>query len=174
MPLIRNGALVADGWVAVDDAAAVPDGEHAVVSFARWQAERETFAARNARIGVRLANSDDVHALAEDIDRIGLIALEFPRFNDGRAYSQARLLRERLGFTGELRATGQVLRDQYLFMRRCGFDAFEVPEGTAVEAFRKSEAMITRFYQPATDDVTTIGALRAGGAPRAPVARTAS
>lgn len=174
MPLIRNGALVADGWVAVGDDAAVPDGEHAVVSFARWQAEREAFAARNARIGVRLANTDDIQALAEDIQRIGLIVLEFPKFGDGRAYSQARLLRERLGFTGELRATGDVLRDQYLFMRRCGFDAFEVPEGTAVEAFRRSEAMISRFYQPASDDTTTIGMLRAGGVPRAPVARAAS
>jgi uncharacterized protein (DUF934 family) len=174
MPLIRNGALVADGWVAVADGEAVPDGEHAIVGFARWQAERDAFAGRNARIGIRLANTDDVQALAEDIARIGLIALEFPKFNDGRAYSQARLLRERLGFTGELRATGQVLRDQYPFMRRCGFDAFEVSEGTTVEAFRKSEAMITRCYQPAGDDAPTIGSLRAGGAPRAPVARTAS
>ena len=80
----------------------------------------------------------------------------------------------RLGFDGELRATGQVLCDQYLFMRRCGFDAFEVPAGTPVEAFRRAEATITRFYQPATDDATPIGTLRAGGAVRPRAARTAS
>ncbi|MHA1154101.1 MAG: DUF934 domain-containing protein, partial [Alphaproteobacteria bacterium] len=83
--------------------------------------------------------------------RFQVIALEFPSFGDGRAYSYARLLRERHGYRGELRAVGNVLRDQALFMRRCGFDAFEVAEGTAVAGWREALGEISVFYQPTED-----------------------
>ena len=89
-----------------------------------------------------------------------MVALEFPKFRDGRAYSTARLLRERYGFAGELRAVGDVLRDQFLFMHRCGFDAFEVADEQAVAAWRKAIAEFTVFYQTATDGRAPAGALR--------------
>jgi len=100
---------------------------------------------------VRLTNTDPVADLAPDLDRLELIVLEFPKFTDGRAYSQARLLRERYGYRGELRAAGNVLRDQLLFMQRCGFDAFELTQGQPVQAWVAATNEFTVFYQPAGD-----------------------
>ena len=91
-----------------------------------------------------------------------MIALEFPKFRDGRGYSWARLLRQRLGYKGEIRAVGDVLRDQWLFMSRCGIDAFDVKPGTRIEDFRAALAEQTVFYQPSSDRVTQ----RAGAAPQ--------
>ncbi len=93
-----------------------------------------------------------------------MIALEFPSFGDGRAYSYARLLRERHGYRGELRAVGNVLRDQALFMRRCGFDAFEVAEGTGIAGWREALGEISVFYQPTEDGRPATPALRNQGA----------
>jgi len=85
------------------------------------------------------------------LDRLALVALVFPTFRDGRAYSQARLLRERYGYHGEMRATGQVLRDQFLFMTRAGFDAFEVKKPADAEAFAGTVQRYSVFYQPTGD-----------------------
>ena len=99
--------------------------------------------------------------------RFALIALEFAKFTDGRAYSYARLLRQRYGYEGELRAIGQVLRDQLLFMHRCGFDAFEVVKPDAVAAWRAALAEISLFYQRAADARPTVLGLRHGREPAA-------
>ncbi len=103
-------------------------------------------------IGVLWPNDRNVAELAPYLDRLALVALVFPNFKDGRAYSQARLLRERHGFRGELRATGQVLRDQFLFLFRAGFDAFEVTKPADAGAFAEAVARYSVFYQPATDE----------------------
>jgi uncharacterized protein (DUF934 family) len=108
---------------------------------------------------VRLKSSELADAIAADAGRLALIALEFPAFRDGRAYSTARLLRERHGFKGELRAVGQVLRDQFLFMQRCGFDAFEVEEAQAA-AWQQAIGEFSVFYQPAADGRPTAVQLR--------------
>lgn len=151
MPLIREGALVEDPWTPVADDAALPPGP-AVVSLERWQAERETLVARNEPLGIRLKSSEAPEAIAADVGRFDLICLEFPKFQDGRAYSYARKLRQRHGFTGELRAVGNVLRDQFLFMRRCGFDSFEVKDTKAAESWQRAMDEISVTYQPAADD----------------------
>jgi len=160
MPLLKGGAVVDDAWVAVGDTDPLPVSP-VIVPFKRWQAEREALIARSTPIGVRVPNSQDVSALAPDIARFGTIVLEFPKFNDGRAYSQARVLRERMGYKGELRATGNVLRDQLLFMHRAGFDAFEVAKGDAVEAWKAALAEFSVFYQPTRDGRPDISRLRA-------------
>jgi uncharacterized protein (DUF934 family) len=160
MSLLKAGRLVEDTWTAVTDDAALPVAGPLLVSLARWEKDREALRARNGAIGVRLPNSAAVEAIAEDLDRIELIALHFPKFNDGRAFSQARQLRERHGFTGELRATGQVLRDQLMFMARCGFDAFEVAKGEPVEAWEAALAEFTVFYQPTGDGRAVASELR--------------
>lgn len=160
MSLLKGGRVSADAWVPIADDTALPSSGPVLVSLARWQNERETLRGRNAPVGVRLANSAAVDAIAADLDRLDLIALEFPKFNDGRAFSQARLLRERHGYAGELRATGQVLRDQLLFMARCGFDAFEIAKGEPVEAWERALAEFTVFYQPTGDGRAPAGALR--------------
>jgi uncharacterized protein (DUF934 family) len=125
--VIRNRAIVPDDWTALADDAALPASSASgpfIVSLARWQAEREALEACAAKIGLRLPNTADVLALWPQLADRPLLALEFPKFGDGRAYSQARLLRERLGFKGELRAVGEVQRDMMFYMLRTGFDAF--------------------------------------------------
>ena len=160
MSLLKRGRIAADPWIAVADDAEMPPGGCVLVSLARWQKDHAALRARNGEIGVRLPNSAVVETIAADLDRIALVALEFPKFNDGRAFSQARQLRERHGYLGELRATGQVLRDQLLFMARCGFDAFELAKGEPVAAWAQALAEFTVFYQPTADGRATAGALR--------------
>ena len=101
---------------------------------------------------VSLANTDPVEDLAPHLGRLRLIVLEFPRFSDGRAYSQARLLRGRMGYRGELRAAGAVLQDQVAFMLRCGFDSFESEQKGFGEALAKARTLFSVVYQPAEDD----------------------
>ncbi|GAB4392396.1 MAG: DUF934 domain-containing protein [Kiloniellaceae bacterium] len=164
MSLLKNGEIVADPWTALPEGAA-PEGD-VIVSLEQWQADRETLRAHNGRLGLRLKSDQSPADLAGDLDRFDLIALEFPRFGDGRAYSYARLLRERYGFTGELRAVGNVLRDQLLFMLRCGFDAFEIDGKAsgqdAVAAWQDAVTEIAVFYQPTGDGRRTASALRRG------------
>ncbi|MBI2977394.1 MAG: DUF934 domain-containing protein, partial [Rhodospirillales bacterium] len=121
MPLLKEGAFVADPWVTVADGADIPADVPVIVSQERWLERAKELAGRNAPIGVRLKSHQSPETIAEDLHRFSLVALEFPHFKDGRAYSYARLLRERYGFKGEIRAVGNVLRDQHLFMIRCGF-----------------------------------------------------
>ncbi|MBX3498496.1 MAG: DUF934 domain-containing protein [Alphaproteobacteria bacterium] len=160
MPLLKAGRLVEDPWRVVDDAAPLSASEPVIVSLARFQAERQTLLERWAPLGVKLRNSDAIDALAGVVNRFAVIALEFPKFSDGRAYSQARGLRERLGFAGELRATGDVLIDQALFMRRCGFDAYEIAEAARAPRFVEAFRTFSVFYQPAGDGSAPVAALR--------------
>jgi uncharacterized protein (DUF934 family) len=151
MPLIKGGRFVADPWCHLEDGDAVPPALPVTVSYKRWQAERALLLERAAPLGLRLPNDASAMALAADRDRLALIVLNFPRFTDGRAYSQARLIRGRLGYTGELRASGDVLRDQLLFMRRCGFDAFAVNARADAENWLRAFREIDVFYQPGED-----------------------
>lgn len=159
MPLIRHGRLADDPWTTVADGDPLPEGP-AIVTLARWQRDRDLLGERPAPLGILLKSDQSPTAIAEDLDRFAVIALEFPKFTDGRAYSSARLLRERYRYAGELRAVGNVLRDQLLFMHRCGFDAFEVARPDAVHAFARALAEVTVFYQPAADHRRSVLALR--------------
>ena len=107
-----------------------------------------------------LANTDRPEALAPDLARLKLIVLHFPKFTDGRAYSQARTLRGRLGYRGELRATGQVLRDQLPFLLRCGFDSFESDQPGFGPALARARTLFSVVYQGAEDDRTPAALLR--------------
>jgi len=118
---------------------------YVALPFAEWKTRPEWPA-------VSLANTDPVEDLAPHLARLRLIVLEFPKFSDGRAYSQARLLRGRLGYRGELRATGGVLQDQIAFMLRCGFDSFESEQPGFGEALAKARTLFSVVYQPAEDD----------------------
>lgn len=150
MPLIKDGVLVEDQWQSLGDEDDLPEGP-VVVSLNRWQTEREALEARNTPIGLRLQSDQTPALVADDLERFSVIALEFPKFNDGRAYSYARLLRERYGFKGELRAVGNVLRDQFLLMQRCGFDAFEVASEAAAAEWQRAISEISVTYQPGAD-----------------------
>jgi len=160
MPLFRETGIVEDPWQKLDDEAPVPADGMVLVSFARWREARAALLARGGPVGVALANTDPVEALASDTARLDLIVLNFPKFSDGRAYSQARLLRERLGYQGELRATGNVLQDQALFMLRCGFDSFESEQKGFGEALARARTLFSVVYQPAEDGHATAAQLR--------------
>jgi uncharacterized protein (DUF934 family) len=160
--------MVADPWLRLADDATVPVNGPVLVSFARWRAARPALLARRGPVGVVLANTDEVEELAPDVVRLDLIVLSFPKYTDGRAYSQARLLRGRYGYQGELRATGNVLRDQLPFMLRCGFDSFESDQAGISEALAHARTLFSVVYQPTEDGRTPISALRRQGqsAPR--------
>lgn len=160
MPLLKDGKLAEDHWTALAESAdAAPLGD-VIVTLEQWQAGGERLRGHNGRLGLRLKSDQSPAQVADDLGHFDLIALEFPRFGDGRAYSSARLLRERYGFKGELRAVGNILRDQLLFMLRCGFDAFEIDNPDAVEAWCEAVAEISLFYQPTGNSGPTLGVLR--------------
>ena len=148
--VIKGRRIVEDSWQHLADAAELPAGP-AIVSLARWKRERETLAARGEPVGVRLPNTADVAELAGDLPELAVVALEFPKFADGRAYSQARLLRERWRYRGEIRAVGDVLRDQLFFMARSGFDAFELRADRSLEDALTAFGEFSESYQPAVD-----------------------
>jgi len=123
MPLVKNGKTADDEFVHIADDAGIPGDGAILLSSARFLGDPEMLSRRAGKTGVVWPNNRDLDDLVPYLDRLAVVALVFPTFRDGRAYSQARLLRERYKYRGELRATGQVLRDQFLFMTRAGFDA---------------------------------------------------
>jgi uncharacterized protein (DUF934 family) len=149
MPLVKGGKIVDDPFAHVADGAELPQG-CVLVSAARFLEDPEALLKRG-KVGVIWPNSRDVDDLVPYLDRVAAVALVFPTFRDGRAYSQARLLRERYSYRGELRATGQVLRDQFVFMLRAGFDAFDVKKQADAEAFAQTVHRYSVFYQPTGD-----------------------
>jgi uncharacterized protein (DUF934 family) len=158
--LIKSGAYAQDVYASVADDAPLPEGP-VLVSLARFQKERNALLARNTPVGVRLQSNENPEALGADVNHFALIALEFPKFRDGRAFSWARILRTRLGYTGEIRAVGDFLYDQVNYQHRVGFDAWEVPDHFTVEMFNRALTEMTYVYQPSTDGRTTIRQLRA-------------
>ncbi len=160
--LIKSGAYAQDGFARVADDAALPDGA-VLVSLARFRKERDALLARNTPVGVTLQSSESPELLGEDVSRLSLVALDFPKFRDGRAFSWARMLRTRLGFTGEIRAVGDFLYDQVNYQHRVGFDAWEVPDHFTPEQFAQALREMTDVYQPSADGKKTIRELRAGG-----------
>jgi uncharacterized protein (DUF934 family) len=151
MPLVKGGKIIPDPFVQVADEAEVPGEGAILISTARFLEDAEALSRRLGRTGVSWPNNRDVDDLVPYLGRLAAVALVFPTFRDGRAYTQARLLRERHGFKGELRATGQVLRDQFVFMLRAGFDAFEVKKESDAEAFAATIKRYSVFYQPTGD-----------------------
>jgi uncharacterized protein (DUF934 family) len=151
MPLVKGGKIIADPMFHVADDAEIPVEGAILISATRFLENAEALSERNSKTGVIWPNSRDVDDLVPHLGHLAAVALVFPTFRDGRAYSQARLLRERHGFKGELRATGQVLRDQFVFMLRAGFDAFEVKKESDAEAFAATVKRYSVFYQPTGD-----------------------
>ena len=151
MQLIENGHPIEDRFTRVPAEEALPEGVPVLISADRFLGEAEALKSRQAPVGVIWPNNRPIGELEPYLGQISLVALVFPTFRDGRAYSQARLLRERYKFRAELRATGQVLRDQFVFMLRAGFDSFEVVKQADAEAFASTARRYTVFYQPTGD-----------------------
>ena len=131
MPLWKDGTFVEDTWQVVADDAPVPDDAPVVVSLKRWRDERAALAARNAPLGLLIAPGSVWTDIVADLPRFPVIVVTIPKYADGRAFSIARLLRERDGYTGEIRAIGDYIIDQVPFMMRVGIDAFETDDPIA-------------------------------------------
>lgn len=134
MALIKDRKLVPDPWQLLEGGAqgalpSMPAADNVIVPLAAWQALREQLVAREGGLGVWLAGEHDPGAIAEDLQHFQVVAVQFPSFTDGRGYSTGRLLRERYGWRGELRAIGDIQRDQLFYLARCGFDAFDLRAG---------------------------------------------
>ena len=160
MALIKNGELVASSFVDVGTAEAIPPTGAVIVSLEQWQAQRAALLARGTPLGIRLHSDQSPDLIAADLSHFALVSLEFPKFRDGRAYSYARLLRERYGFKGELRAVGDVMLEQLFFMLRTGFDAFELTSSDPLGDYRTALADFSVWYQPAADGRPTAMQLR--------------
>jgi uncharacterized protein (DUF934 family) len=161
MPLIKDGAFVEDPFFFVPDGKAFPEEKGVIVTLARFQGERDNLFAHHAPVGVRLASNENPTVLKDDLHRIAVVVLEFPKFRDGRGFSWARMLRTRFAYRGEIRATGDFLYDQLAYMHRTGIDAYEVRQDFALADFTRALAEITHPYQPAADGAKTIRELRA-------------
>jgi uncharacterized protein (DUF934 family) len=147
--LLRDRQIVVDEWRYVAEAAS-DAGAPLIITFDEWQREPDTWIARGSRLGVVLSAAHKVEQLAPDLARFALIAAEFSSLSEGRGYTQARLLRERWNFQGELRATGHVRRDQLFFMARCGFNSFELPDTDIDDAYT-AFTTFSAAYQPSND-----------------------
>ena len=148
--IIRNREIVDDDWVHVADDAELP-ATRTIVTLARYAKGPDELLRQVPQLGVRVG-SDKLPADIPEITRLALIAIEFPRFTDGRGYSIARQLRDRYQFRGELRAVGWVLRDQLFYMSRCGFTAFEVQPGKPLESALQAFQEFSVKYQAAADE----------------------
>lgn len=160
MPLIKDGRVAEDAWTSVADGEPVPADRPVIVSFERWRTERASFEGRNAALGVRVKSGTLAPVIAPDLDRFALVAIEFPKFRDGRGFSTARELRERYGYEGEIRAVGHVIPDQYLYLVRTGFTSAQAPEGTKPESWARALTEITVAFQPSLDDPQPLSLLR--------------
>lgn len=147
MQLLKGGAIVDNEWLRLADDDALPQGSDVIVSLDRLSTTFEALKKHGGRLGVALSNDTDVDRLLPYLGALHLVVLAFPGFTDGRAYSQAILIRRHLEFTGELRAAGDVLPDQVSYMRQCGFDSFEVTERHGLDVWLRAATAITLSYQ---------------------------
>ena len=154
--IILNGAIVDDQWIALDDdvAVAIPsmsDAPHLIVPLKIWQARREALVARGGSLGLLLQTNDEPIPFSSDVSIFFFFSIHFEKFTDGRGYSLGRLLRDRYGFKGELRAVGDVLQDQLFYLNRSGFNAFAIRADKSIDAALKSLSDFSESYQGAWD-----------------------
>ena len=165
--VIRHGRVEPNLWtlagVDTEPGTDLPAGPVAV-DFASWQANREALRTRREPVGVWLKPEDDPAALAGDLDVLSLVAVQFPKFGDGRGFSTATLLRTRLGYRGELRAFGDVSRDHLFYLKRCGFDSFSLAPHRDLEAALDGLKDFSMVYQAGVDEALPVFRKRLQGA----------
>jgi len=160
MPLLKNGAIEKDIYTDVSNGENIPDSGAIIVSLDQWQNHTQTLTARQDPLGIVLRSDEKPENIAGSLDQFDLIALDFPAFGDGRAYSYARLLRDQYGYEGELRAVGDVLLEQLHFMHRVGFNAFLIDSESAAKDWEIAARDISVWYQPTGDGRSSVFELR--------------
>jgi len=146
--LLRDGRIETDDWRYLNEE--IAENSPLILSFDQWQADRDRWVARAGRLGVILRPEHQIERLAPELARLALVAAEFPNPSEGRGHTQGRLLRERFGFTGELRAVGHIRRDQVFLLARCGFNSFELPD-SELEGASIAFTTFSAGYQPSND-----------------------
>ncbi len=161
--LDRNGPIT-DGWQRLADDEAVKTGASALVSFQRLKNEHNALFAEAAAVGVEIGGDVTLEELEPFLPRLGLIVVRFAFMRDGRPFSVGRLLRERYGYTRDLRAVGDFIPDQVLFLLRCGFNSFEVGPNFSADALKHGVAAYTVWYQRGVERNQTVAEMRLGKA----------
>lgn len=156
MPLLKNGELVDDLFQTLEDDQALPVSGGVIVGLSRWKRDRDSLIARAGAVGVVLTSDQSPTEIAEDLKHLDLVALDFPAFNNGTSYSSARLLRDRYGYRGEIRAVGDVLLEQLHFLSRVGFDTFNIDSDDPAGDWKIAQADMQLWYQPTGDGRATV------------------
>ncbi len=162
MQVIKDKQVLDDDWQLIreiDEAAPLPESK-VILPFPYWKDNRDALLKQNSVQAVWIDGNIETASLVDDLSKFDLIALDFPAFKDGRSYSHARLLRQRYNYEGEIRAIGDVLRDQLFYMLRCGIDSFQLKEGKDAEDALKAFEDFTVRYQAAADDAVPVYKLR--------------
>ena len=157
----RNGPI-ADHWSRLADDTQPAKGQSVIVSLARLKNEHNSLFSAAGAVGVEVAGDVNLDELEPFLPRLGVIVVRMTTMRDGRLFSLGRLLRERYGYKADMRAAGDLIPDQVLFMLRCGFTSFEVGDKFPTDALRRSVASYTAWYQHATDRASTVAELRQG------------
>ncbi len=147
MPLVKDGAIIADSWIEADADGPVPETGDVLVSFDRLEHEADDLVRQGRRVGVVLPNTLEAAALAPYLDRLDLIVLELPKFSDGRAFSQAHQLSRQLGFKAEIRARGHIVPDQVAFLRQCGVETFALDDRFELDEVIAAATSMSLTYQ---------------------------
>jgi len=150
MKIIKDKQIIEDSWRHIADDEEIGSGD-ITVSLSRWNSEKDTLVNHSGNIGVRIAPADNVGDIADDLNRITLIAVELPAFTDGRAFSHARLLRSRYGYKGEIRAVGKYMADQAFYLQRVGVNAFELEDTAEYPTVISTLNDFTVKYQASTN-----------------------
>jgi uncharacterized protein (DUF934 family) len=158
MPLFKNGALIDDAWQRLADTQELPQAGQLLLSVDQWRKFAPLRQRANVAYGLMLEPGAAVEDFADVYESLGLVAINFPKFTDGRGYSMGRRIRQRFAYAGEMRATGDILFDQLQFLTRCGFDAFEIVHEPTLRLLKEGhKANVSHFYQPAIGGETPSG-----------------
>lgn len=160
MALLKDGLLAEDPYTDVSNLEVADFSGAVIVSLQQWLDNRDLLSARDEPLGIVLRSDEKPEQIKNDLQRFSVIALQFPTFRDGRAYSYARLLRDRYGYTAELRATGEVLLEQLHYMQRVGFNSFAVVSEDAAHDWAIASDDLSVWYQPTNDRRATATSLR--------------
>lgn len=162
MAVVDRSGPIADSWTHLADDQTPAKGAAAIVSFARLKNEHNSLFSAAGRVGVEVSGDVKLEELEPFLPRLGLIVVRMNNMRDGRLFSLGRLLRERYGYTADMRAAGDLIPDQMLFLLRCGFTSFEVKDGFPIDSLRRSVAAYTHWYQRVANSATPVFDLRHG------------
>lgn len=154
MLLNKDGITAENNNIIIKDVDGLTLHDDQILPYAYWLAQKDTIKQSQNRIAIWLDSHDDIDSISQDLDSIHLIALNFPKFGDGRAFTMAHLLQDKYGFNGEIRAIGHPIADQAQFLFRCGVDSIDIPDGQDAEIWVKEATRMSRFYQKSAENIT--------------------